>query len=93
MKKQMSSDATNAIISGIEKKHNCVIEKIMAHDLDEAKDDFAVAEDDHKPDRKSSMNLPFDSMSYVNDKVVKMTSGQRITIAVGDIAKEKVSWP
>ncbi|XP_046838991.1 protein mono-ADP-ribosyltransferase PARP14-like [Xenia sp. Carnegie-2017] len=90
MKKQMSSDATNAIISGIEKKHNCVIEKIMAHDLDEAKDDFAVAEDDHKPDGKSSMNLPFDSMSYVNDKVVKMTSGQRITIAVGDIAKEKV---
>ncbi|XP_046856440.1 uncharacterized protein LOC124449537 isoform X2 [Xenia sp. Carnegie-2017] len=90
MKKQMSLDATNAIISGIEKNHNCVIEKIMAHDLDEAKDDFAVAEDDHKPDGKSAMNLPFDSMSYVNDKVVKMTSGQRITIAVGDIAKEKV---
>ncbi|XP_046838993.1 protein mono-ADP-ribosyltransferase PARP15-like [Xenia sp. Carnegie-2017] len=90
MKKQMSLDATNTIISGIEKNHNCVIEKIMAHDLDEAKDDFAVAEDDHKPDGKSSMNLPFDSMSYVNDKAVKITSGQRITIAVGDIAKEKV---
>jgi hypothetical protein len=38
----------------------------------------------------SKMNLPYHSMTVVNDKEVKMASGNRIKIVVGDVAQEKV---
>ncbi|CAB4013230.1 poly [ADP-ribose] polymerase 15 isoform X1 [Paramuricea clavata] len=36
------------------------------------------------------VNLPYHSMTVVNDKEVKMALGNRITIIVGDVAQEKV---
>ncbi|CAB4017768.1 Hypothetical predicted protein [Paramuricea clavata] len=38
----------------------------------------------------SKMNLPYNSMTVVNDKEVKMALGNRIKIVVGDVAQEKV---
>ncbi|XP_028391015.1 protein mono-ADP-ribosyltransferase PARP14-like [Dendronephthya gigantea] len=84
MKKQMSVEATKAIISGIEKDHRCVIKR--------GNDESAVL--GHGMIAKSSgvaeMNLPYASMCFVNDKQVKMSSGQTISIVVGDLAQQKV---
>ena len=34
----------------------------------------------------SSMNLPYNSLSFVHDKDVRMASGAKLTIVVGDLA-------
>jgi hypothetical protein len=82
MKKQISMEATNVIISEIEKNHKCVIGKYMQ------------PEETHEKTKgdggASTMNWPFHSMSFVNDKEVKLASGNRITIVVGDLAQQKV---
>lgn len=92
MKKQTSMDATKAIISLIEKEHKCVIktEDIQPEKIHE---EIKVATNTtHAAVGKKAItdttNLP--SMSFVNDKEVKMCSGQKITIIVGDLAMQKV---
>ena len=40
----------------------------------------------------STMNLPYHSMSFINDKEVKMASGHKITVVVGDLAQQKVRF-
>ena len=81
MKKQMG--ATNVIISEIERSHKCVIESNTQPEETDGttKGDGGAS---------STMNLPYDSMSLVNDKEVKLASGHRITIVVGDLAQQKV---
>ena len=78
----MSMAATNVIISQIEKSHKCVVKKYMQ------------PEETHEKTKgdggASTMNLPYHSMSFVNDKEVKLASGHRITIVVGDLAQQKV---
>jgi hypothetical protein len=82
MKKQMSMAATNVIISQIEKNHKCVIGKDIQ------------PEETHEKTKgdggASTMNLPYHSMSFVNDKEVELASRHRITIVVGDLAQQKV---
>ena len=77
-------EATNAIISQIEKNHKCGIGKYMHPEEthDKTKGDGGG----------SAMNLPYHSMSSVSDKEVKLASGRRITIIVGDLAQQKVYW-
>jgi hypothetical protein len=78
MKKQM----IDAFISEIEKNHKCVVEKDIQTEETHGKT---------KGNRgTSTMNLPFYSMSLVNDKEVKLASGRRITVVVGDLAQQKV---
>ena len=72
MKKQMSMDTTDAIISDVEKNYECVIEKHV-HD-----------------EKRHKINLPDNSVSSVNDNEVKLTSGPRITVVVGDLAQQTV---
>ena len=36
------------------------------------------------------LKLPYQSMSCINNKEIKMASGQKILIVVGDLAQEKV---
>jgi hypothetical protein len=82
MKKQISMGAMNVTISEIEKNHKCVIGKdIQPNETHEkTKGDGGG----------SAMNLPYHSMSFVSDKEVKLASGRRITIVVGDLAQQKV---
>ena len=77
MKKQMSMDTTDLMISDVEKSHECVIEKGCPRLVAGAS-------------RTSIMNLPYHSMSFVDDNEVKLASGQRITIVVGDMAQQTV---
>ena len=96
MKKQMSLNATNAIISEVEKNHKCVIQKGIPPDETEKKSEAPtfVADGGSAAGTigASTMNLPYHSMSFVNDKEVKLASGQRITIVVGDLAQQTVCW-
>ena len=77
MKKQMSMEATNAIISEIEKKHKCLIKR-----------EFQLVEV-HTESSELTAAVA-DEWIAVRDKEVKMPSGQRITIVVGDLAQQKV---
>ena len=89
MKRQINTKTTDVIVSSIEKDYRCIIER-----------ESQQKEADRKPlvaDWKvagagggTTMNLPCHSMSFVNDKEVKMASGQRISIVVGDLAQQKV---
>ena len=102
MKKQMLIDTTDAVISEIEKKLNCVIEKnIQPKKGDGKTEEATVVADGGIASRASggitlgasgasAMNLPYHSMSFLNDKVVKMASGHKITIVIGDLAQQKV---
>ena len=96
MKKQMSMDTTDAIISDVEKNHKCVIQKGVPSEETEKKTEAEaptfVADGGSVAGTSgaSTMNLPYQSMSFVNDKEVKLASGQRITIVVGDLAQETV---
>ena len=96
MRKQMTMEATNDIISGIEKNHCCVIKKDIQPDktpdtTNYADVDFsATANGAAGSSATSTMNLPYNSMSFVNDKEVKMASGAKITIVVGDLAHQQV---
>jgi hypothetical protein len=80
MKKQMG--ATNVIISEIERSHKCVIQTNTQPEKTDGKTKGAGG--------ALSMNLPYDSMSFVNDKEVKLVSGHSITIVVGDLTQQKV---
>ena len=95
MKKELSIDTTTAIISDIEKNHRCVIQRETRPEATHAEktEEATVVADGGTTtgaSGPSTMNLPYHSMSFVNDKEVKMASGQRITIVVGDLAHEKV---
>ena len=102
MRKQMTMEATNVIISDIEKKHNCVIEKdIQPEKSDEKTEEATVVADGGiasgasggMPSRASgasTMNLPYHCMSFINDTEVRMASGHNITIVIGDLAQQKV---
>ena len=96
VRKQMTMEATNDIISGIEKNHRCVIEKDIRPDETPEMTKEADAEITGGADGAagtsgtSTMNLPFNSMSFVNDKEVKMASGAKIMIVVGDLAHQQV---
>ena len=78
MKKQMSMEATNAIISEIEKKHKCLIKR-----------EFRPSVEVHTESRELTAAVA-DEWIAVRDKEVKMPSGQRVTIVVGDLAQQKV---
>ena len=84
-------DTTDAIISDVEKNHKCVItetDMIMQEDtLVEDTETFADLDDTNG---SSIMNLPYQFISSVNDKEIKLTSGQKITIEVGDLAQQTV---
>jgi hypothetical protein len=95
MKKEMSMYTTTAVISDIEKNYNCVIQRETQPEATHAEktEEATVVADGGTTagaSGPSTMNLPYHSMSFVNDKEVKMASGQRITIVVGDMAYEKV---
>ena len=94
MKKQMSMDTTDAIISDIEKNHKCVIEKVAFREETDKKTETpafgANGGNVAGTSGTSTMNLPYHSISFVNDKEVKLVSGQRITIVVGDLAQQTV---
>ena len=91
-------EATKVIISEIEKTHNCVIvnnmqpEKMSEKTKDPTGCATAVADGGTTvgPSGKSTMNLNYNSIFSVNDKEVKMISGHRITIVVGDLAHQQV---
>ena len=94
MKKQISSETTDAIISKVEKNYRCVIEReSQPEEADEKPREASVVADGKVAgaDGGTTMKLPYHSMSFVNDKEVKMASGQRITIVLGDLAQQKVS--
>ena len=94
MKKQMSMDTTDAVISEVEKNHKCVIQKNFSSEETEKKTEATTFVADGGSvagtSTTSTMNLPYRSMSFVNDKEVKLISGQRITIVVGDLAQQTV---
>ncbi len=110
MKKQMLIETTDAVISEIEKKHNCVIEKNIQPEKGGEKAEEAIVVADggiasgasgriisgvsggmpSPASGASTMNLPYHCMSFVNDKEVKMASGHKITIVIGDLAQQQV---
>ena len=102
MKKQINMDGTSGFISEIEKNHHCVVErdnndseKVVEKtekDAEESRVEEATATADGAAGTSgtSTMNLPYNSMSFVNDKEVKMASGHKITIVVGDLAHQQV---
>ena len=92
MKKQMKMDTTDAIISDVEKNHRCVIEKDVPGRKRHKKRRRATSAKAVAGNNGSSttMNLPYQSMSFVNDKEVKLASGQKITIVIGDLARQTV---
>ena len=98
MKKQMKMDATDAIISEVEKNHKCIIQKGIPEPEETEKKETAAptfvadAGSAAGTSGSSTMNLPYQSMSFVNDKEVKMASGQKITIVVGDLSQQTVCW-
>ena len=97
MKKQMSMETTNAIISEVQKNNKCVIQKGIPSDETEKKETEAptfVADGGSAAGTSvaATMNLPYHSMSFVNDKEIKLASGQKITIVVGDLAQQTVCW-
>ena len=97
MKKQMSMDTTDSIISEVEKNHKCIIQKGIRPEETEKKETATptfVADGGSAAGTSgsSTMNLPYQSMFFVNDKEVKLTSGQRITIVAGDLAQQTVCW-
>ena len=96
MKKQMSMDTTDAILSEVEKNHICVIQKGVPSEKTEkeAKVPTLTAVGRNAPGTSpaSTMNLPYYSMSFVNDKEVKLASGQKITIVVGDLSQQWVNF-
>lgn len=76
----MAMDATSAILSDIERKHKCVIKR-----------DIPPAEEMEEPSRTLPIKQPCNPMSsVVSDREVKLASGQRITVVVGDLAQQKV---
>ena len=84
-------DTTDSIISEVEKNQKCVIKKIIPSE--KTKKPPTLVEDGGNAagtSGTSTMNLPYHSMSFVNDKQVKLASGQRITIVVGDLAQQTV---
>ena len=102
MRKQMKMKATKVIISDIERKHNCVIEKdIQLEKSDETIEEATVVADGEiasgvsggmpsPASGASTMNLPYHCMSFINDTEVRMASGHNITIVIGDLAQQKV---
>ena len=107
MKKQINMDGTNAVISEIEKNHHCVIEqdnsdseKVVEKTERDAEvavektveEATVVADGAAGTSGTSTMNLPYNSMSFVHDKEVKMASGHKITIVVGDLAHQQVQF-
>ena len=92
MKKQMKMDTTDAIISDVEKNHRCVIEKDVPGRRRHKKRRRATSAKAVAGNNGSSttMNLPYQSMSFVNDQEVKLASGQKITIVIGDLARQTV---
>ena len=94
MKRQMSMDTTDVIISDVEKNHKCIIQKGISPEQTKKKIEATTFVADGGSvagtSTTSTMNLPYHSMSYVNDKEVKLDSGQRITIVVGDLTRQTV---
>ena len=93
MKKHMSMDTTDAIISDVEKNHKCVIQKGIPSEKTEKKTEIPLMANRGSVAGISgacTMNLPYHSMSFVSEKEVKLASGQRITIVVGDLAQQTV---
>ena len=90
----MSMDTTDAIISDVEKNHKCVIQKGIPSEKTEKKTEAPTLMADGGSvagtSRACTMNLPYHSMSFVSEKEVKLASGQRITIVVGDLAQQTV---
>ena len=84
----MGMASTDAIISEVEKNHECVIQK----NISSQKVPTFVADGGSTAgvNVASAINLPYHSMFFVNDKEVKLFSGQRITIVVGDLAQQRV---
>ena len=74
----MSMEATNAIISEIEKKHKCLIKREFRPSVEVQIESSELAA------------AVADEWIAVRDKEVKMASGQRITIVIGDLAQQKV---
>ena len=106
MKKTVNMDQTNAVISEIEKNHRCVIErdndreKVVEKSEEDAEEAVektveeatVTADGAAGSSATSTMNLPYDSMSFVHDKEVKMASGHKISIVVGDLAHQQVRF-
>ena len=85
-------DTTDTIISDVEKNHRCVIEKGISDGKRHNKRTKKItsARGAAGTSAASMINLPYQSMSCVSDKEVKLASGQRITIVVGDLAQQTV---
>ena len=101
VRKQMSMEETNDITSTIEKNYSCVIKKeIQPGKIPDMSKEAVVTKSSVEVEvdgaaragatGKSTMSLPYNSMSFVNDKEVKMAFGGKITIVVGDLAHQQV---
>ena len=94
MKKQLADETTDAVFSDIEKNHKCIIKKcIPSGEADVSETVPVVVDGGITADASGSqtMNLPYQTMSYLNDKEVKMVTGHKISIVIGDIAHQSVS--
>ena len=87
-------DTTDSIISEVEKNYKCVIQKGVPSEKTEKEAEVptlaAVGGNAPGTSPASTMNLPYHSMFFVNDKEVQLASGQGITIVIGDLAQQRV---
>ena len=90
----MSMDTTDAIISDVEKNHKCVIQKRISSEKTEKKTEIptlmAIGGSVARTSEACTMNLPYHSMSFISEKEVRLASGRRITVVVGDLAQQTV---
>ena len=90
----MSMDTTDAIISDVEKNHKCVIQKGIASEKTKKETEIPTFMADGGSVAETSgactMNLPYHSMPFISEKEVRLASGRRITVVVGDLAQQAV---
>ena len=90
----MGTQTTDPIFSSFEKDCRYFIERASRPEkaLKTHKEALVVPDEMVAGARSvTTMKSPNHSMSFINDKEVKMASRQRIPINAGDLAKQKVS--
>ena len=102
MRKQMKLAKTKTMISEIEKSHKCIIQMIdqgacgttttiVNEEQGACALDVSRGPTNTKASFTSKMNLPYQSMTTVDDTSIEITPGNRISVVVGDLAQEKAS--
>ena len=102
MRKQMKLATTKTMISEIEKSHKCIIQMIdqgacgatttIVNDEQGACAlDVSRGPTNGEASFTSKMNLPYQSITIVDDRSIEIAPGHRISVVVGDLAQEKAS--